>query len=338
MGVFWKKQIREEEGSRRELAEAGSENEKLRRVQQQLEELEAFISWLNSLCDGGQKQICGIRKIAYGGSDDTCYIGFVLSCQNHAGPRLIYTYDIKGYVSRNMNPRDPAYSAQVEQHMTEIQMTMTSSLYIVDNQVLDPNAKHKGVGTAGIFVMKEIAKRLRCEKITGRRMAQPDTPEERAKLIAFYTKNGFSQNEENENILFDMRDYTPHTKAPADGQSPLEVPDALEDICARVFDQGIDAGIQTVVIRMLKSGRFESPDIAEASGLLPEEVSSLRGRLDAYYPITFRPDPQAHRPTWSVALPRDMLPEGAKAHLADPELQERIIAVVRDYMTEQKER
>lgn len=46
----------------------------------------------------------------------------------------------------------------------------------------------------------------------------------------------------------------------------------------------------------------------------------------------------AKRSTWSVALPRDMLPEGAKKHLADPELQGRIIAVVRDYMTEQTNR
>lgn len=46
----------------------------------------------------------------------------------------------------------------------------------------------------------------------------------------------------------------------------------------------------------------------------------------------------AKRPTWSVALPRDMLPEEAKKHLADPELQGRIIAVVRDYMTEQTKR
>lgn len=45
----------------------------------------------------------------------------------------------------------------------------------------------------------------------------------------------------------------------------------------------------------------------------------------------------AKRPTWSVALPRDLLPEGVKKHLADPELQERIAAVVREYVAEQEE-
>lgn len=44
----------------------------------------------------------------------------------------------------------------------------------------------------------------------------------------------------------------------------------------------------------------------------------------------------AKRPTWSVALPRDLLPEGVKKHLADPELQERIAAVVREYVAERK--
>lgn len=44
----------------------------------------------------------------------------------------------------------------------------------------------------------------------------------------------------------------------------------------------------------------------------------------------------AKRPTWSVALPRDMLGADAKRYLADSELQGRIIAVVRDYVAERK--
>ena len=44
----------------------------------------------------------------------------------------------------------------------------------------------------------------------------------------------------------------------------------------------------------------------------------------------------AKRPTWSVALPRDLLPDRAKEHLADPELQERLAAAVRQYLTEKE--
>lgn len=184
--------------------------------------------------------------------------------------------------------------------MTEIQMTMQSKLKIVDNRVLDSNVKGKGIGSAGIFIMKELAKRLRCNKITGRKKAIPDTPEERAKLTAFYAKNGFSQNEDTDEILFDMKDYKDHTQDQTVKQSeasPLEVPDTLEDIRAKAFDQGIDAGIQSVVIRMLKAGKFNLSDLADASGLCLEEVSRLKDRLDNYYPICSRPEPSDKIPS-----------------------------------------
>lgn len=44
----------------------------------------------------------------------------------------------------------------------------------------------------------------------------------------------------------------------------------------------------------------------------------------------------AKRPTWSIALPRDLLPDRAKEYLADPELQERLAAAVRQYLSEKE--
>ena len=111
--------------------------------------------------------------------------------------------------------------------------------------------------------------------------------------------------------------------------------------------------LSPVLLDMVDGGRIPVKAGFQLA-FLPEEYQSALGNLLMTHPNVkvneaqakelrqLKPDDfpyvlglwsrSAKRPTWNVALPRDLLPEGAKAHLADPELQRRIAAVVRDYV------
>lgn len=82
-----------------------------------------------------------------------------------------------------------------------------AELKLGDNIVLFDNLKRRRIGTAGMSIIKELAKQLHCTEIYGKRVAIPNTPEERAKLDSFYRSNGFLQDEESGSILFRMDQY-----------------------------------------------------------------------------------------------------------------------------------
>lgn len=116
----------------------------------------------------------------------------------------IYRYDVYGYSSQNYKTNRRIYEATTYQYDKPPYNGVEKHLRLEDNYIVDPDFKRKGVGSAGLDVVKELAKELRCQKIFGERIAKQDTEEERKKLFNFYKKNGFMQSEENEGIEYDM--------------------------------------------------------------------------------------------------------------------------------------
>lgn len=66
-------------------------------------------------------------------------------------------------------------------------------------------------------------------------------------------------------------------------------------------------------------------------------AKELRGAPEQDYPrilgLLDSPDETPKQKTWTLVLPRELLPEGAKQYLADPELQRQIIDLVNRYVT-----
>lgn len=183
------------------MAKLREENAALRKSEREHEKLEKFIAWLNDLCTREKMQICGIRKITYGSDNQlSCYIGFVMHNRLELTSQFTYKYSIMGYLSTDMNQSHAAYNADVYQRVSNL--VETNTMHIEDNQVLCEDIKRKGVGSAGLTILKDLAKRLHCTQIDGTKVAKPDTPAERAKLTAFYAKNGFSQTEGEDRISY----------------------------------------------------------------------------------------------------------------------------------------
>lgn len=80
----------------------------------------------------------------------------------------------------------------------------------MSHYVDDEKLYHHGIGSAGIAAIKDLAFQLHCSEIDGNRRVMgkvPDKNAEENKLKAFYNKNGFMQNPENDHIVFDMEKY-----------------------------------------------------------------------------------------------------------------------------------
>ena len=68
-------------------------------------------------------------------------------------------------------------------------------MILSDNFVNRDEIKCEGIGSAGMSIIKELAKHLHCTLINRTKKTEDDTPEEIANLTAFYHAHGFDQDE-----------------------------------------------------------------------------------------------------------------------------------------------
>lgn len=106
----------------------------------------------------------------------------------------------------------------LQQQLSDIP-TMKKRLYLEETYVNDDYMQNRGIGSAGIDMIKDLAKHLHCTSIIAKRTVMRNTVSneqkqaELQKLIHFYDKNGFSQTNGSEYIEFDMSNYkTPQNK------------------------------------------------------------------------------------------------------------------------------
>lgn len=76
----------------------------------------------------------------------------------------------------------------------------TKKAILLDNVVL-LQYRGQGIGSLGLDYIKYFCKTQKCICISGHKNPIPNTPEEMAKLTAFYAKNGF-ENLPGDNILY----------------------------------------------------------------------------------------------------------------------------------------
>lgn len=191
-------------------ARLSEENDILRKVQREHEELESFIAWLNDLCLRKKYQFCGIRKITFNHSrQKPCYIGFVLENILYLEPQKHYSYTLYGYLStaKRSDMPTPAYTAFLMQQYSEPLIGITNELELIDNRIPRKDLRREGIGSAGMSIIKELAKHLHCTLITGQKEAEEDTPKSLAELTAFYDAHGFDQDDHSNCISFDMKNY-----------------------------------------------------------------------------------------------------------------------------------
>ena len=180
----------------------------LRRVQRDYQDLEEFITWLNEKSINDKSRIYGIKRQPLDAADT--YVGFLLSAKLSVVPERTYDYCIEGYTMYNRD--EPVYRALLQQQLSEIP-TMGNKLHLEETYVKGDYMQNRGIGSAGIDMIKDLAKHLHCTSIIAKRTvmrnAQNDEQKrkELQKLIHFYDKNGFSQTEESEYIEFDMSNY-----------------------------------------------------------------------------------------------------------------------------------
>lgn len=195
------------------------EIKELEQVKREHEELEDLITWLNDWCEKENIQICGLRKIM---PDDDYplprYIGFVISSSVNDLADGSYLFAIRGYLSPSPCFGRPDYFAQVTQSIHGLGSDVKNTLVLTENRV-NTEIRRKGVGSAGLTMIKELAKHLRCSEVTGTKRVETfkfETEEEVAEeyehLTAFYAANGFEQEEGSRKITYNMRRYKEETE------------------------------------------------------------------------------------------------------------------------------
>lgn len=168
--------------------------------------LESFIELLNVSAFRHKLQLCGLRKVAgIGGS--THYIGFLLKSKHCIQQSSAYTFRINGYLDFNRTLSNPDFYVNLQQELSEVPYWIENKLMLQNLEIPNKNYRGKGIGSAGISMVKEIAKQLHCTKICGRRVALGGQDPELLKK--FYDRAGFSQNDNEEYITFRMSEYAP---------------------------------------------------------------------------------------------------------------------------------
>ena len=180
----------------------------LKKVQRDYQDLEDFIEWLNEKSINDKSRIYGIKRQPLDAADT--YVGFLLSAKLSVVPERTYDYCIEGYTMYNRD--EPVYRALLQQQLSEAPM-MGNKLHLEETYVKGEYMQNRGIGSAGIDMIKDLAKHVHCTSITAKRTVMRNTVNdeqkqaELQKLIHFYDKNGFSQPAGSEYIEFDMSNY-----------------------------------------------------------------------------------------------------------------------------------
>ena len=199
------------ENRNKELLRQGEEIHRLRQIEEEHAELDAFLAWLNKMCAEMQLTFCGLTKI-YLNPEKTkgCYIGFVLDGAVHLNPEREYKFTLRGYSSKDMAFANMVYIANFYLNVRPPEYDIEKAICIEDHYVRPDELKDHGIGTAAMGIIKETAKHLRGLYIYGDSKDPYDTEEKAARRRRFYEKNGFKQEEDSAGIVhvrFDMGEY-----------------------------------------------------------------------------------------------------------------------------------
>ena len=175
-------------------------------LQKEHQNLESFIEWLNKCAFQHYLQFCGLRKVS-GIRGETHYIGFLLKSKHYTQPSRTYKFRINGYMDFNRVLASPDFYVNLRQELSEVPYWIENQLMLQNLEIPNEDYRGMGIGSAGISMVKEIAKLLHCTQICAKRF--PLGNQDSDLLWRFYDKAGFAQNEDNNLINFRMSNYIP---------------------------------------------------------------------------------------------------------------------------------
>ena len=194
---------RKEEGLLEQIADVNEDlQRKLSKSELELKDMSSFLNFLSeSACCG--KQICGIKKIRQ--YDNDVYVGYILEHKFEIEPQRTYVYTIYGYISTNIS--SPIYKAELNWQLSRLETDIVKRLELANNYVCGKDLYGLGIGSAGLDVIKELARELNCSEIYGSRRPL-DGKENKERLYQFYEKNGFEQSHNSDLIRSDFAKET----------------------------------------------------------------------------------------------------------------------------------
>lgn len=194
---------RKEEGLLEQIADVNEDlQRKLSKSELELKDMSSFLNFLSeSACCG--KQICGIKKIRQ--YDNDVYVGYILEDKFEIEPQRTYVYTIYGYISTNIS--SPIYKAELNWQLSRLETDIVKRLELANNYVCGKDLYGLGIGSAGLDVIKELARELNCSEIYGSRRPL-DGKENKERLYQFYEKNGFEQSHNSDLIRYDFAKET----------------------------------------------------------------------------------------------------------------------------------
>ena len=125
--------------------------------------------------------------------DGTNYmIGFFIFEKLSNDWRKIDTFHIRGFVCS-----DIGFSDDGQAYVAYVNFSYDNKIAYLEDNIVDPYYRNRGIGSLGLDYIKSFLRTLDCKTLTGIKHPIPNTPDEMAKLTAFYKKNGFQQLEDN---------------------------------------------------------------------------------------------------------------------------------------------
>lgn len=175
---------------------------KLSKSERELKDMSSFLNFLSeNVCRG--KQICGMKKLRQ--YDKDVYVGYILEHKFEIEPQRTYVYTIYGYISTNIS--SPIYKAELNWQLSRLETDIVKRLELANNYVCGKDLYGIGIGSAGLDVIKELARELNCSEIYGSRRPL-DGKENEERLYQFYEKNGFEQRHDTDLIRYDFAKET----------------------------------------------------------------------------------------------------------------------------------
>ena len=167
--------------------------------------LERFIAGINEYCKKYGYQFCGLYRVSPPDETGTVlHMGYILINPNDVNKKFSYDYSIYGYLSTTDNFNSPDYVAHLTQRYSDI-VPGKNTIYISENYVSSSGMQGKGIGAAGMDIIKTFARQLHCTEIIGKKVPKNKSVEAMEELTSFYRKNGFDQDDVSPMIKFDLR-------------------------------------------------------------------------------------------------------------------------------------
>lgn len=151
-----------------------------------------FAKWIQKHSIDGYSYLANIMPVA-----GTSYmVGFFICEKLSDKWRQVDSFTIRGFICS-----DIGFSDDGRVYVAYVNFSYADSMARLDDNVVDPYYRNRGIGSLGLDYIKSFLRALGCTTLTGTKHPIPNTPDEMAKLTAFYEKNGFQQLADNK-IIF----------------------------------------------------------------------------------------------------------------------------------------